>query len=223
MAKDAFDIVSGTERSFYGPFHQWRLPYWATGILGLLILAAVADIGYRVYDAETNPEVRLAGVALQGMPITGEKAELDIAPKSGFHYLQFRFSTESARESDAEVARAGISGTLRIDETPGGRTWEIPFLLSAKDAGIERHSSVESALGDSDAGAISLGVRYHIDYDFSPTGSGEDVYDDFFRTDFPGSAALHFQFDFQEEPAPGTRAYLSYSRLPRFFHQTLFR
>ena len=223
MDKDAFDLAAEAERPVDGMIRRNRWPRWMTGALALVVIAAAADVGYRFYDTDMNPDVRLAGVALRGMPITGTEAKLDIAPKTGFRYLQFRFSTENARESDADMARAGISGTLRISEAPGGRTWDIPFLLSAKDAGIERHSSVETALGGSDAGAISLGVRYRIDYDFSPVESCEDAYNDFFHTDFSSNSSLHFEFGFQDSPGVGTRAYLSYSRIPRFLHQVLFR
>lgn len=182
-----------------------------------VLLLAVAEFGYRYYDLQTSPEVRLNGVALVGQPISGTAPEAVLESRDAFRFLLIRVATENADEADVGEALAGIPGTLRVDDETGGRSWEIPILLSAADADIRRRSSVVSSLGSS----IDLGVRYRIDYAIAPVGAGEKDFRDLYETVFPAGTRLVLRFSFSTPPGAGSRVFLAYSRMPRYLHQKL--
>lgn len=206
------------------PPARWFVLRWLALGATLAALLAVAEYGYRFYDQNTSPEVRVGGVKVPAQLLEGQSAGFSICPDDDARFLQVRVSTEEARASDAEEARAGIPGTLTVREAvSGGREWTVPFLLVAPAAAISRHPSVEPDKNSSLGGGIGLGVRYHIDFDFSPTGSGEAAYRDLYGTLLPAGTPLDIRFEFAAALGPGSKAFLSYSRHPRLLHQRLFR
>ncbi len=188
-------------------------------IVGTIAIAvaivAAAEFGYRYYDLQTSPEVRLNGVALVGQPISGATPEAVLESRDAFRFLLVRVATENAGDADVGEALAGIPGTLRVDDETGGRSWEIPVLLSAAEADIRRRSSVVPSLGSS----INLGVRYRIDYGLAPVGDGETAFRDLYETVFPAGTRLVLRFAFSTPPGAGSRVFLAYSRMPRLLHQ----
>lgn len=206
------------------PPTSWFVIRWcAIGVI-LVVLLAAAEYGYRFYDQNTSPEVRVGGMKVPGWPVEGQVAEFSSKTSDTARFLQVRISTEEVRASDAEEARAGIPGTLTVKENiPGGRNWTVPFLLVAPPAAISRHPSVEPDKNSTTGGGIGLGVRYHIDFDFSPTGSGEVAYRDLYGALIPAGTPLDVRFEFSEPLGPGSKVFLSYSRQPRLLHQQLFR
>ena len=192
-------------------------------IVGTIAIAvaiiAAAEFGYRYYDSQTSPEVRLNGVARVGQPISGTSPEATLAVDDAFRFLLVRVATDNASEADVGEALAGIPGTLRVDDETGNRSWDIPFQLTADEASIQRRSSVISSLGS----AIDLGVRYRIDYAFAPVGAGEEIYGQLYETVFPAGTKLRLAFSFSVRPGEGSRVFLAYSRMPRLLHQKLLK
>ena len=191
----------------------------ASTIAIAVVLVAAAEFGYRYYDSQTNPEVRLNGVALVGQPLSGTSPEATLTADDAFRFLLVRIATDNAAERDVGEALAGIPGTLHVDDETGNRSWDIPFQLTADEASIQRRSSVVSSLGS----GIDLGVRYRIDYEFAPLGAGEKIYGSLYETVFPAGTKLRLAFSFSVPPGEGSRVFLAYSRMPRLLHQKLLK
>ena len=192
----------------------------------VIAVALVAEFGYRLYDAYTSPEVGIDGLAFSGEPFQAAETSLVFSPPVTFTFVRIRVGSEDAEESDAADARAGIPGTLRIAASDG-RSWEVPILLTAQDSDIQRRSSLElgPAQGgdDGNSGPLRIGVRYAIDYSCVPTGIGEDVYGDFYRSSFRPGTRLDIRLSLQAPPAGTARLLINYSRAPRLLHERLLR
>ena len=204
------------------PSRMWRI---LVPLLVLAVLAVVAEFAYRMYDQNSNPEVRPRGVALPGFVVSGSSIDFAFVAPDTFHSLQISVSSDNATEADADAARIGLFGTLTMREESGARrTWKAPVQLIAVEKDIVRRASVEDAFQTAaPEGLVGLGVRYRIDYSLEPDPISPGELAEMRTLSHPAGSRLSFHLELARPLQRNSRIYVSYARAPRLLHQALLR
>ncbi len=207
------------------PGQERRFPRWAAALLSLVGLLVAAEVGYWLFDQCFSHEVRIGGVALPGIAISGIDPAFTISSPHAFHAMQIAVSSHNCVASEAVTARNGVPGTMFVQELGGeGRSWEIQCVLLAPESAIRRHSSVEDGLLQRGADTlVALGTRYRVDFRILPRPASEKDLADLESARFPAGTSLSFRFDLDSPLNERSFAYVSYSRFPLFLHQRLLR